>query len=154
MRIAVLVLACACVGCASYRDLSDQDQPPPLQQPASSAPPSPKAAPTVVPTAAPTVARNDPNEANRRLMALSEKDRRNALFVLLNSSGESCKEVVRTFYQGSDKPSGDAIWSVGCRGGPSYAILVRADAKGSTEIMTCESVRTVRAGTCFVRLPD
>jgi hypothetical protein len=100
------------------------------------------------------VARNDPNEANRRLMALSEKDRRNALFVLLNSSGESCKEVVRTFYQGSDKPSGDAIWSVGCRGGPSYAILVRADAKGSTEIMTCESVRTVRAGTCFVRLPD
>ena len=117
MRIAVLVLACACVGCASDRDLSDQDQPPPLQQPASSAPPSPKAAPTV--------ARNDPNEANRRLMALSEKDRRNALFVLLNSSGESCKEVVRTFYQGSDKPSGDAIWSVGCRGGPSYAILVR-----------------------------
>ena len=76
MRIAVLVLACACVGCASDRDLSDQDQPPPLQQPASSAPPSPKAAPTVVPTAAPTVARNDPNEANRRLMALSEKDRR------------------------------------------------------------------------------
>jgi hypothetical protein len=150
MRIAVLVLACACVGCASDRDLSDQDQPPPLQQPASSAPPSPKAAPTVVPT----VARNDPNEANRRLMALSEKGRRNALFVILNSSGESCKEVVRTFYQGSDKPSGDAIWSVGCRGGPSYAILVRADAKGSTEIMTCESVRTVRAGTCFVRLPD
>jgi hypothetical protein len=150
MRIpAVLVLACACVGCASAdRDLSDQDQPPPppQQQPASSAPPSPKAAPTV--------ARNDPNEANRRLMALSEKDRRNALFVLLNSSGESCKEVVRTFYQGSDKPSGDAIWSVECRGGPSYAILVRADAKGSTEIMTCESVRTVRAGTCFVRLPD
>ena len=100
MRIAVLVLACACVGCASDRDLSDQDQPPPLQQPASSAPPSPKAAPTVVPTAAPTVARNDPNEANRRLMALSEKDRRNALFVLLNSSGESCKEVVRTFLSG------------------------------------------------------
>jgi hypothetical protein len=87
-------------------------------------------------------------------MALSEKDRRNAFFVLLNSNGESCKEVVRTFYQGSDKPSGDAIWSVECRGGPSYAILVRADAKGSTEIMTCESVRTVRAGNCFVRLPN
>ncbi len=93
----------------------------------------------------------DLNEANRRLLALSENDRRSLFFVTLNTSGERCPEVVRTFYQGSVKPNWNAIWSVECKGGPSYSILVMSDEKGSTKVLTCGELRAAGGGECFVR---
>jgi hypothetical protein len=66
-------------------------------------------------------------------------------------SGEACPEAVRTFYQGSAKPSWNAIWSVECKGGPSYSILIMSDEKGSSKVMTCGELRAVGGDECFVR---
>jgi hypothetical protein len=96
----------------------------------------------------------DPNEANRRLMALSEKDRRSMFYVTLNTSGERCPEVTRTFYQGSAKPSWNALWNVECRDGPSYSIMIMSDEKGSTKVMTCGELRVMGGGECFTRPPQ
>ena len=61
------------------------------------------------------------NEANRRLMALSEEDRRSVFRGILALAKEHCVEITRTFYQQSAKQ-----WNVRCRGGPSYVIKVEA----------------------------
>jgi hypothetical protein len=104
-----------------------------------------------------TIARadsRDPNEANRRLLALSEKDRRSMFYITLNTSRERCPEVTRTFYQGSAKPSWNALWSIECRDGPSYSIMIMSDEKGSTKVMTCGELRAMGGGECFRRYSE
>jgi hypothetical protein len=59
------------------------------------------------------------NEANRRLMALSEEDRRSVFRRILALAKEHCVEITRTSYQESAKQ-----WSIECRGGASYLIKV------------------------------
>jgi hypothetical protein len=61
------------------------------------------------------------NEANRRLMALSEEDRRSPFLRILALAGERCDEIARTFYHESTKQ-----WSVKCRGGASYVLHVES----------------------------
>ena len=61
------------------------------------------------------------DEANRRLMALSEEDRRSVFLRILALAKEHCVEITRTFYQQPAKQ-----WNVRCRGGPSYVIKVEA----------------------------
>jgi hypothetical protein len=61
------------------------------------------------------------DEANRRLMALSEEDRRSVFLKILALAKEHCVEITRTFYQQPAKQ-----WNVWCRGGPSYVIKVEA----------------------------
>jgi hypothetical protein len=94
----------------------------------------------------------DRNETNKKLMALSESDCRTFLYVILNTSHESCAEVTRTFYQGSAKPSWNAIWNVSCRGGPSYVIQVMSDEQGSAKVLTCGQLRAMGGGECFRKL--
>ena len=60
-----------------------------------------------------------PDEANRRLMALSEQDRRSVFRRILALAKEHCLEITRTSYQESAKQ-----WSIECRGGTSYLIKV------------------------------
>ena len=67
------------------------------------------------------------NEANRRLMALGEADRRTLFQVTLSMSREKCTEVTRTFYKGSSKSTWNAVWNVECRGGPSYVVQINSD---------------------------
>jgi hypothetical protein len=95
--------------------------------------------------------KNDRNVTNRHLLGLTEKDRRTFFSAFLGLSGESCPEVVRTFYKGSAKPSWNAIWNVECKGALSYSILVMSDEKGSSKVMTCGELRAVGGGECFVR---
>jgi hypothetical protein len=120
---------------------------------------TPAAAPSIAsakPAKQPTARADprDPNEANRRLLALSEKDRRSMFYITLNTSGERCPEVTRTFYQGSAKPSWNALWNVECRDGPSYSIMIMSDEKGSTKVMTCGELRAMGGGECFTRPPQ
>jgi hypothetical protein len=63
----------------------------------------------------------DVDEANRRLMALSEEDRRSAFRRILALAGEQCVEIARTFYHKSTKQ-----WNVKCRGGTSYVLHVES----------------------------
>jgi len=60
-----------------------------------------------------------PDETNRRLMALSEEDRRSVFLRILALAKEHCAKITRTFYQQRAKQ-----WSVRCRGGSSYIIKV------------------------------
>ena len=64
------------------------------------------------------------NEANRRLMALSEEDRRSVFRRILALAKERCVQIARTFYLQQAKQ-----WNVRCRGGPSYVIEVEAPRK-------------------------
>ena len=65
------------------------------------------------------------DEANRRLMALSEEDRRSVFLRILALAKEHCVEITRTFYHQPAKQ-----WNVQCRGGPSYVIKVGASNGG------------------------
>jgi hypothetical protein len=95
--------------------------------------------------------RGDPNEANRRLLALNESDRRSTFYITIIMAGQTCSEVVQTFYKGSEKSSSNAIWNIECKNGLSYSILVMSDEKGSTKVMTCDELRAAGGGECFVR---
>jgi len=64
------------------------------------------------------------NEVNRRLMALSEEDRRSVFRRILALAKERCVQIARTFYLQQAKQ-----WNVRCRGGPSYVIEVEAPRK-------------------------
>ena len=61
----------------------------------------------------------DADEANRRLMALSEEERRSVFLRILALAKEHCTKITRTFYQQRAKQ-----WNVRCRGGHSYVIKV------------------------------
>jgi hypothetical protein len=63
----------------------------------------------------------DANELNRRLIAISEEDRRSVFRRILALAKERCVEITRTFYQQKAKQ-----WNVRCRGGLSYVIEVEA----------------------------
>ena len=65
------------------------------------------------------------DEANRRLMALSEEDRRSVFLRILALAKEHCVEITRTSYQESAKQ-----WSIECRGGASYLIKVESQKTG------------------------
>lgn len=98
--------------------------------------------------------RGDRNTANRMLMQMSEDDRRNAFAVVLIKGGERCTEVTRTFYQGSARPSWNAIWNVQCSGGPAYVVQIMSDEAGSTKALTCGELRAAGGGECFTVLPQ
>jgi hypothetical protein len=66
------------------------------------------------------------DEANRRLMALSEEDRRSVFLRILALAKEHCVKITRTFYQQPVKQ-----WNVRCSGGPSYVIKVEAPDGGN-----------------------
>ncbi len=66
------------------------------------------------------------DEANRRLMALSEEDRRSVFLRILALAKEHCVKITRTFYQQPAKQ-----WNVRCRGSLSYVIKVEAPDGGN-----------------------
>ena len=63
---------------------------------------------------------------NRRLMALSEEDRRSVFLRILALAKEHCVAITHTSYQQPAKQ-----WNVRCRGGPSYVIKVEAPNGGN-----------------------
>ena len=71
------------------------------------------------------------NEGHDRVLELSEAERA-ATFTKILDPADGCV-VNRTFFQGMSK--GDALWNVGCKNGKSFAVLVKGDATGSTQII-------------------
>jgi hypothetical protein len=150
------VLVLAVIAAAVLLVLERQQERLPATPPSISAPPAPRAKQetTVQPkrgvpssSGALRTESNDPNEANRRLIAANEPDRRNFFLALLARQREQCSEVTRAFYQGSSRPSWNAIWNIECRGGPSYAVEVLSD--GTTRILTCGELQAVGGRECF-----
>ena len=81
------------------------------------------------------------NETHNKLMMLTESQRAAFFTSFLQKSGEVCDRVIRTFYQGSGKVSDEASWNVECRDKHTYSIGIRADATGSTIIISCAELK-------------
>jgi hypothetical protein len=92
------------------------------------------------------------NEANSRLMKLTNSERNEILSRYMSSSGEKCHQVNNNFYQGSE--NGLAQWSIMCSNGKSFAMIIYPDAKGSTGIIECSVLKAVNGGTCFTKYSD
>jgi hypothetical protein len=88
------------------------------------------------------------NPAHDRIAAMSEQDRAGVFAKLLEASGEKCKKVNRTFFQGTTK-NGDAFWNAECQNGAAYLVSVSNNASGSTSIMSCAVLKKMNAETCF-----
>jgi hypothetical protein len=86
-----------------------------------------------------------------QIEALPE-DKRQALFArLMQSDGERCPSVTRTFLQGSSS-DGAVFWSFACSGGKNWQIMIRNDAGGSTKVLECTTIKALKAGPpCFTR---
>ena|SRR5689334_17113432 len=77
------------------------------------------------------------NEANEKLMAMSESDRHSAFIDMARKAGQ-CDEIVRSMLLGQDAKV--ALWTVGCRDGSSYSITVYADPQLKPFATSCENV--------------
>ena len=84
-------------------------------------------------------------------MAMSEVDRSEALAIFVESSGQPCRTVARTFFQGEDD-KGNVLWNVECSGGNSYVVQIKNDVRGSTRVLTCRRLEAVSGGRCFKKL--
>jgi hypothetical protein len=86
------------------------------------------------------------NEANTRILTMTDASRRDLFGRYLAQTGEACDRVAVASYDGS---SGDiAGWSIACADGHTYSVGINPDAKGSTNILTCGELATF-GGRCF-----
>ena len=91
------------------------------------------------------------NPAHGRILQMTSGDRNTLFAKFLQGSGQRCDSVTRTFFQGSTK-SDDAIWNVTCRDGQMFAVLIYNDAKGSSKIISCATLKAINAGDCFKKV--
>ncbi len=101
----------------------------------------------VAPT--PVSPRSSFNRAHELLAAMAEGDRRTRLAEYMRSGGERCGRVTRTMYRGSTA-EGAAFWSVRCRPGQDWGVMIEPNQAGSTRILECSIVRAT-GGDCWTR---
>ena len=128
MKIPLYVLAVAAI---SNIACGPSATPPPAQVAESSAPSS--------------------NRAHLALLHASEELRAIALKSAITMAGEPCDSVTRTFHQGTAKSDGKEFWNVGCQDGNTYRVGVNNDAEGSTQVMSCATLKAVAQVDCFVK---
>lgn len=90
------------------------------------------------------------NQVADQVTNLTETRRQVLFSRMLQSSGEKCPAVSRTFYQGSS-PDGSAFWSVSCVGGVDWQVMIKNTARGDTKVIECSVLRAVGGGRCFTR---
>lgn len=88
------------------------------------------------------------NPAHGRLQQMTPGERSTVFGKFIQGSGQHCNSVTRNLFQGSTK-SGDAIWNVSCRDGQMFAVLIYNDAKGSSKILSCTTLKAITAGECY-----
>jgi hypothetical protein len=87
------------------------------------------------------------NPANDRLAALSLGQQ---VYALGRAVGEGC-EGRDAFYMGMEKASAKAFWSVRCRDGREFAVMIDPDSGGSTTILECPILELMGKVHCFRR---
>ena len=80
------------------------------------------------------------NEANEKLVAMSEQDRHAAFTEEIKRSKLDCDTVERSMLL-NDDGSRRALWSVACRNGASYAVTVYADAQMRPFAVSCVDLK-------------
>ncbi len=82
------------------------------------------------------------NPAHDLISQASEGVRNKAFFQTVSSAAYPCGLVTKSFFQGFDS-QGDAFWSVRCKNGKSYSIMIYNDKNGSTKVMDCSVVKAL-----------
>ena len=85
------------------------------------------------------------NPPHGRIQQMTSGGRTTLFAKYLEGSGQRCDSVIRSFFQGSTK-SDDAVWNVTCRDGQMFAVLIYNDAKGSSKILSCATLKAINAG--------
>jgi hypothetical protein len=85
-----------------------------------------------------------------RIRDLDESLRTTLFARVLANSGERCGDVVKTFFQGTDKQSQD-YWNVRCGNGRELTIQVAPNSTGSTKILDCKFFTAMRMTPCFTK---
>ena len=91
------------------------------------------------------------NRTHDLLLATPESDRRRTLTHIMED--ERCGTVTRTFFAGMSA-SKQAFWDIACSDGHEYQIMIEADAKGSSKILSCPMLRLVTHLDCFKPLAE
>ena len=87
------------------------------------------------------------NKAHDMLLGLSEEKRQAVFSNFMAGYPDGCGAVTATFFQGKDA-SDNAYWNVLCSNGKSYQVQLDGDARGSTNILSCDLLRRVKV-ECF-----
>lgn len=77
------------------------------------------------------------NEANQKLLALSERERHEALSSYVRQSGEQCDVVVRSMLR-HGVAGEPAFWNVGCRNKKSYWVVFAPNSGDRALVLNCE----------------
>lgn len=80
------------------------------------------------------------NEANDKLLAMSEQDRHASFTEHVKSYQRDCNAVDRSMLL-NDDGSRRALWSVACSNGASYIVTIFADAQLRPFVASCEDVK-------------
>lgn len=86
------------------------------------------------------------NPFHERLMGLSELNRSLALRRAVQDSGEACKKIDRSGFQGEFK--GLKMWTAGCSGGRDYAVFIAAN--GDVQVRRCAHARELGLPECKI----
>ncbi|RTL61654.1 MAG: hypothetical protein EKK41_26835 [Hyphomicrobiales bacterium] len=88
------------------------------------------------------------NHAHELLMQKPEAERPLYLGAVVNSG---CRGK-RAFFMGLGTDgfaAGEAFWSVECRDGRTFSVMISPDSLGTTRSMPCELLAALKAGKCF-----
>jgi hypothetical protein len=83
------------------------------------------------------------NEASRGLLGLSEQKRNEVWTKAMQEAGERCDAVNRTMFQGTQ--DGYDSWSVACKDGNSYAVLLPPMQTEPLKTLSCGELKALNA---------
>ena len=76
---------------------------------------------------------------------MSETERNTILSYAVQE--ERCR-VTQSFFQGFDT-SGSAFWNVACANRKTLSIMINNDARGSTRVLGCSTIKAMGGTECF-----
>jgi hypothetical protein len=91
------------------------------------------------------------NPANYRLLSLSRSEQTREL---ARAVGQECHGI-EAFYMGMPTQgfvAGAAFWSLRCRDGRTFAILINPDSGGTSVVVSCNMLAQYTQATCFHRI--
>ena len=90
------------------------------------------------------------NPVHDQMAALSQEARHDVLQRMMAREGHQCGQVVASFFQGSSS-DGSAFWSLSCRPGVDWQLMLGGAAGTNIKILKCETVGRLGSRPCFQR---
>jgi len=84
------------------------------------------------------------------LLAKSSVEQRAILAELIRGLGDRCPAAERVLFRGADAKR-NGSWAIECRGGEDYAVTIKNDPGGSTQILECDILHAFGGPGCWER---